>query len=684
MLVAAIPLVALATAAVCGLAYLLGQRSERVFTALALSGIGLALVGAAVVFGRALMGAPLGGLVLPYLSFGSHTLSLSIHADSLSALMLVVVALVSFLVQLYSTQYMKGDAAFGRYFSFINLFSFAMLSLVVVDDLFSVYMCWELVGLGSYLLIGHWYAKPSAAQAAKKAFVITRIGDFGFLLGILLLFKLFGTLDLHALSLAAQHLDAAKPVLGMAPPTVLMVAMVLLFWGPIGKSAQFPLHVWLPDAMEGPTPVSALIHAATMVAAGVYLTARTMFLFAAAPHPALVFVGWIGGITALLAASLALVQWDIKRILAYSTVSQLGYMMLALGFGPIGLAAAIFHLFNHAFFKALLFLGSGSVIHSTDTQDIREMGGLRKFMPWTFWPFTLATLSISGFPLLSGFWSKDAILGLAWQHDRALWAIGTLVAGMTAFYMFRLWFHTFTGEHRGKPAHAEGNGSHGGHASHPHESPWQMTLPLVVLAIPSVLSGYWGTPWHDGFASYLWGGLAHSQALRPVPEIATNAVLGLARGEWFAMAVSTIFALGGIALAWTFYGRRAAGALSEPLERLGVVWTFLERKAMFDDVYAWIRDRVYLGACAVCSGFDRYVVDGVVNLVGLANLGAGESLRQTQSGKAQTYLWWAVAGTTFMAIVLVIFGGSLRAWAAGALAAVLLAGFTLYDRLARA
>lgn len=689
-LVAVIPVIALLTAAVCGLSYLLGKRSERWHSVVALSGMAIVLAGSVGAIALEVSGAAAGRLVVPFLDYGTGTFDLIVHADSLSVLMLGVVALVSFLVQLYSTQYLHGDPGFGRYFAFINFFTFAMLSLVVVDDLLSMYMCWELVGLGSYLLVGFWYQKPEAAQAAKKAFVVTRIGDLGFLLGLLMIWKLFGTLDLHQLATAVVHLDRVQPVLGLAPPTALLVGAILLFWGPIGKSAQFPLHVWLPDAMEGPTPVSALIHAATMVAAGVYLTARTMFLFAAAPHPALVFVGWIGGITALLAASIALVQWDIKRILAYSTVSQLGYMMLALGFGPIGMAAALFHLFNHAFFKALLFLGSGSVIHATDTQDIREMGGLRKAMPWTFWPFTIATLSISGFPLLSGFWSKDAILGLAWRHDRALWAMGTLAAGMTAFYMFRLWFYTFAGEHRGASQ-----------TQKIHESPWQMTLPLVVLAVPSALSGLWGTPWANGFSRFLWSGLSHMQGLQPAAEaVPAGAIAGLAPSEWAVMGVSTAMGLAGIALAWALYGNNAISgrlrgadlassgasraALADPLESLGPVWTFLSNKAYFDDLYAAIRDRVYLALCGLCSGFDRYVVDGVVNLVALSNLGLGEGLRRTETGKAQTYLAWGAGGLTVYAIVTTIFGGGGLAWLIAGLAALLLAGFTLYDRIARA
>ena len=675
-LVPLIPLLALASASLSGFLWLRGVRRADVYNAISMGGMGFVLVAAGWVLGYVLGGTNVPRMGFPFMTVGGHTFAITLHADSLSALMLAVVALVSFLVQLYSTAYLADDPGYGRYFSFINLFTFAMLGLVVVDDLLGVYMAWELVGLGSYLLVGHWYQKPEAAQAAKKAFVVTRIGDFGFLMGILLLWQMFGTLDLAELTAKVGHLEGIGPVLGMAAPTALMVAAILLFWGPIGKSAQFPLHVWLPDAMEGPTPVSALIHAATMVAAGVYLTARTMFLFAAAPHEALTFVGWIGGITALMAACIAVAQWDIKRILAYSTVSQLGYMMLALGFGPIGVAASIFHLFNHAFFKALLFLGSGSVIHATHTQDIREMGGLRKPMPWTFWPFTIATLSIAGFPFLSGFWSKDAILSLAWEHDKALWAIGTAVAALTAFYMARLWFFTFHGEFRGEA---------GGRA-HPHESPWAMTFPLGVLAVPSAISGLWGTPWANDFSTFLLDGLAHFPGFHhPVHHGAM--ILGLPAAEVGVMGISTLVSLAGLGAAWALYGRAKLGAeatIVEPLERLGVVWTVMANKFYFDEAYAWVQDRVVMAFAGFCAGFDRYVVDGIVNLVALGNVGVGECLRQTQTGKPQTYLWIAATGVVLLAVVLVIFGGSVWAWLGAAVALVVMIAFGFFDRMARA
>jgi NADH-quinone oxidoreductase subunit L len=349
-------------------------------------------------------------------------------------------------------------------------------------------------------------------------------------------------------------------------------------------------------------------------------------------------------------------------------------MMLALGFGPIGVAAAIFHLFNHAFFKALLFLGSGSVIHATHSQDIREMGGLKKYMPWTFWPFTIATLSIAGVPLLSGFWSKDAILYLAWEHDKVLWLIGTGVAALTAFYMARLWFYTFTGTYRGE---AEGR-------AQPHESPWQMTFPLAALAVPSVLSGYWGTPWKDGFKDFLLGGMLHAEAfhLGEGHHHEGALVAGLPGAEWLVMGASTAVALGGLALAWSFYGKGVTAG--EPLERLGVVWHFLVRKAYFDDLYAIIRDRVVWAFAGLCSGFDKYVVDGIVNLVAIGNVGAGEGLRQTETGKTQTYLWTLAAGTTIFAVVLVVFAGSGWAWLGAVVALLVMLAFGLYDRLAKA
>jgi len=392
--------------------------------------------------------------------------------DSLTVVMLIVVTVVSLMVQIYSQGYMQGDPGYHRYFAFMSLFSAAMLGLVMADSLLLAFVFWELVGLGSYLLIGFWFHKPSAANAAKKAFIVTRLGDFGFLAAILALYANTGTFniaELHELAIA-----------GALGGTLLTWAAIGIFAGAAGKSAQFPLHVWLPDAMEGPTPVSALIHAATMVAAGVFLVARTFPLFEHSAE-ALTTVAAIGAFTAIFAASMGLVMNDIKRVLAYSTISQLGYMMLGLGTG--GIAIGIFHLFNHAFFKALLFLGAGSVSHATGTFDMRLMGGLRKAMPWTYATFVIGSLSLAGIWPLAGFWSKDEILITSLASQPILFALALITVFMTAFYMFRAVFMTFGGEYRG--------GSPEAHSTHPHESPRVMVLPMVVLAVLAVVSGFW-------------------------------------------------------------------------------------------------------------------------------------------------------------------------------------------------
>lgn len=645
-----IPAVPLFMALLLGILHLLGVRGgwkmdEDIVAAFAVIPMLLVTALATRVLWLDHLHSPAAPLALSWLPLGGNLppLALFVRVDALSAIMLVLVTLISTLVQLYSAGYMHGDEGFARYFSFINFFTFAMLGLVLVDDLLGAYVFWELVGLGSYLLIGFWYRKPEAVAANKKAFVVNRVGDFGFLLGILLLYATFHTLSFDGLETALAHLGQAAGPFGMSAVAALGIAMVLVTWGPIGKSAQFPLHVWLPDAMEGPTPVSALIHAATMVAAGVYLVARCMFLYAAAPAYASHFVAVIGGFTALFAATIAIAQWDIKRILAYSTVSQLGYMMLALGLGPIGLVAGIFHLVNHAFFKALLFLGSGSIIHSTGTQDIREMGGLRKAMPVTFAVFTLATLSIVGFPLLSGFWSKDAILALTFQHDLPLYVMGSVAAVLTAFYMFRLWFYAFTGTYRGGRSHP--SRQEWMPADHLHESPWTMTLPMVILAVPSVLFGFTGVGAGGGaFGRFLLAGLAHAPAFPPAHE----------GNELRVMAISTVLALLGIALAWAAYSvPREVDVLESAL---GPVWDLLSRKWLVDDLYGGLVDRVSMPLARLCAFFDRYVINGVVNLVGLANVAGAEGFRLFQTGRAQGGVWAAASALTLMGALFAIFG----------------------------
>ncbi|MBL7125705.1 MAG: NADH-quinone oxidoreductase subunit L, partial [Dehalococcoidales bacterium] len=421
------------------------------------------------------------------------TISLGLIMDSLTAVMLIVVTVVSLMVQIYSQGYMHGDPGYHRYYAWMSLFTASMIGLVMASNLLFLFVFWEMVGLCSYLLIGFWFHRPSAADAAKKAFIVTRLGDFGFLAGILLLYLNTGTFDIHKLHELA--------IAGALAGTVLTWAAIGIFAGAMGKSAQFPLHVWLPDAMEGPTPVSALIHAATMVAAGVFLVARMFPLFEHSTE-ALTTVAIIGGITAIFAASMGLVMNDIKRVLAYSTISQLGYMMLGLGAG--GVAIGIWHLFNHAFFKALLFLGSGSVNHATGTFDMRLMGGLKKYMPWTYATFVIASLSIAGIWPLSGFWSKDEIVISAFESQPVLFYLAMITVFMTAFYMFRAVFMTFGGEYRGGEPNTHGHESHHGQ---PHESPRVMTIPLIILAALSIFSGLWNVTGH--FDAFMGHGETH-------------------------------------------------------------------------------------------------------------------------------------------------------------------------------
>ncbi|MBG7617620.1 MAG: NADH-quinone oxidoreductase subunit L, partial [Chloroflexi bacterium] len=406
-------------------------------------------------------------------------INVGIILDPLTVIMLVVITSVSLMVQIYSQGYMQGDPGYQRYYAYMSLFTTSMLGLVLVDNLLLMFVFWEMVGLCSYLLIGFWFQKPSAANAAKKAFIVTRVGDFGFLAAIVLLLKETGTLDVAQLNGMAEF--------GLIGATVLTLAGLGIFLGAVGKSAQFPLHVWLPDAMEGPTPVSALIHAATMVAAGVFLVARTYPIFAAS-ETAMTTVGIIGAVTCIFAASIGLVMNDIKRVLAYSTISQLGYMMLGLATG--GVAVGMFHLLNHAFFKSLLFLGSGNVNHATGTFDMRKMGGLKKIMPWTYRTFLIASISMAGIWPLSGFWSKDEILATAWHEQPLLFWLALITVFMTAFYIFRVIFMTFHGEYRGE--------------GHPHESPRVMIAPLIFLAMLAVFSGLVNV--NGGFGSFMGHG----------------------------------------------------------------------------------------------------------------------------------------------------------------------------------
>ena len=536
--------------------------------------------------------------------------------DPLSSVMILVVTGIGFLIHVYSIGYMAHDGGYYRFFGYLNLFVFFMLMLVLANNYVLMFVGWEGVGLCSYLLIGFYFHKKSAADAGKKAFIVNRIGDSGFILGMLLMFSLFGT---------ARFLDVNKALAAMSPEThfgVLTTMAVLFFVGATGKSAQLPLYIWLPDAMEGPTPVSALIHAATMVTAGVYMVARSNHLFRLAPEACLI-VATVGALTAFFAATIAMTQNDIKRVLAYSTVSQLGYMFVALGAGAYWVG--IFHLYTHAFFKALLFLGSGSVIHAlSGEQDMRRMGGLRKKIPITYATMLIGTLAIAGIPGLAGFFSKDEILWQAYSHPhawfRVVYALGLMTAGMTAFYMWRLMALTFYGEARVDPKVA----------AHIHESPKVMTVPLMVLAAGSVLAGWIGVPklWSifpDGFRTletWLAGVLGNAAT---IGEIEREPNTGL---EWAMMLLSVAVAGAGIALAWSLYQKRKPAV--EPLQALGPLYTGSLNKWYVDQAYdAVFVEGLSKGGGTLLSRFDQKVVDGGVN-------GAGWLTRFTST----VSMWW--------------------------------------------
>jgi NADH-quinone oxidoreductase subunit L len=559
------------------------------------------------------LGGARADLTYQWVVLGARPLTVGFVVDPLCAVMLAMVGIVATLITIYSVGYMQGDPRFSRFFAYLSLFQFSMLFLVLADNFLFIYIGWELVGLCSYLLIGFWFERPAAARAALKAFITTRVGDFSMMIGILILFVHTGTL---AFTGVFQGIEA-----GQIGGPLLTAAAVLVFGGAVGKSAQVPLHVWLPDAMEGPTPVSALIHAATMVAAGVYLVARTYPLFLlSAGHQALWVVAYVGGITALFAATMGVVEDDIKRVLAYSTVSQLGYMMM--GLGVLTYSSAMFHLITHAFFKALLFLGAGSVIHAVATNNMKEMGGLARAMPVTFWTFLVATLALTGIPPFSGFFSKDAILLAAYGQDKVLWGLGTIGAFVTALYMGRLIWYTFAGSFRGGAA-AGGDDAHrgaqdaGGHAdAHPHESPAVMTVPLVILAAFSVVLGVLEHPF-DRFV--------HFERER---ELATQ--------PWLVV-LSVLVAVAGWAAAGAIYRWRIVP--SEVLRRqFRSFYTVLVHKYYVDDLYAWIFLRAGGVVVGTAGAFDRYVVDGLVNMVGWIAGRLGVFLRYLQTGREENYL----------------------------------------------
>ena len=587
-----------------------------------------------------LQGKTINADLYTWISSGGFRVSVGFLIDQLTAVMLVVVTTCSTLIHIYSAGYMHGDKGYYRFFAYLSLFTFSMLMLVTANNFLQLYFGWEAVGLCSYFLIGFWYEKKSACDAGKKAFIVNRFGDFGFGIGVIMIFLTLGTLHYGPVFASVSSLvgqTVTIHLLGLEFDLITFIAL-LLFCGAVGKSAQIPLHVWLPDAMEGPTPVSALIHAATMVTAGVFMVARCNPIFSLSPV-AMAVVAIVGAVTALFAATIGLVQNDIKRIIAYSTVSQLGYMFLACGVGAY--SAGIFHLYTHAFFKALLFLCAGSVMHAMAGElDLQKMGGLKKHMPWTYLTMLLASLSIAGIPGLAGFFSKDEILWLAYSGPspigKLVWAIGTVVAFLTAFYSFRLIFLTFHGKFRG--SHEQEH--------HLHESPKVMTIPLMILCVGAVASGWVGIP------SLLGGGGHFTEFMKPV--------LGHLEGhgthaeEWMVMAISVIAGLSGIGLAAFVYLREGdlAGTIAQ---RFRFVHEVLWNKYYVDELYSFIivKPTFWIAKNVIVGVTDGKIIEGIVNgvpgLIGRFSLW----LRSLQTGMVHQYAAVMAIGA-FVVIAMVL------------------------------
>jgi NADH-quinone oxidoreductase subunit L len=683
----AIPLLPLIGAAINGL---MGRRFKNAIVS------AVALLFTAASFAWAVWAVwsvwPGSGVELPHIetlgtwiTAGTFSAPFGFYLDQLSMIMVLIVTGVGFLIHIYSVGYMAHEGGFYRFFAYLNLFMFFMLTLVLANNYLLMFVGWEGVGLASYLLIGFFFLKDSAADAGKKAFIVNRIGDFAFLIGMFLIIQHFGSLNYDAVfgKIAAGHF---APEVGWGIFTA--IALCLMF-GATGKSAQVPLYVWLPDAMEGPTPVSALIHAATMVTAGIYMIARSHAIFNLAPH-ALQIVAIIGCITAIFAATMGLAQTDIKRVLAYSTVSQLGYMFLACGVAAY--SAGIFHLMTHAFFKALLFLGAGSVIHAVGgEQDMRRMGGLRKLIPVTFWVVTIATIAIAGIPPFAGFFSKDEILGAVFHSPYGgpvIWAIGVLTAGLTSFYMFRLWFMTFFGELKlgsvdeGEEAHAAAAPAHAAHgsASHSHghaddqahghggvhESPWIMLAPLVILAALSVVGGWAGIP------QFMGGHNEVEHFLSPVmqsgPAVAGEAVSDKdattshagettpenTSEEWLLAGTSVAAALIGLFFAYLLYYKNPE--LPERITaKMHGIYMMVLHKYYVDEGYGaiFVKPLLALSTVVLWRGVDQGVIDGLVNGAGTASRGVGNELRQMQSGNIRSYAAWvAIGGAAIVAFMI--------------------------------
>jgi NADH-quinone oxidoreductase subunit L len=551
-------------------------------------------------------------------------IDLGILLDPISVMMLIVVTTVSFMVHIYSIGYMKGEKGYERFFAFLSLFSLSMLGLVVATNIFQMYIFWELVGVSSYLLIGFWYTKPSAVSAGKKAFIVTRFADMGFLIGILILSfntKTFDFITLTSLNGPAFTQGGGIAFMGLS---VITWSMIFVFMGGVGKSAMFPFHIWLPDAMEGPTPVSALIHAATMVVAGVYLVARMFPIYSiAAPH-ALEVVAYVGAFSSLIAAVIACTQTDIKRVLAYSTMSQIGYMMLALGVSGygghegLGYMASMFHLFTHALFKSLLFLAAGAIIHAVHSNFMTDMGGLKKYLPITHATFLIACLTIAGIPPMSGFFSKDEILTAALHHNKFLFAVEYAVAGLTAFYMFRLYFSIFWGKER--------------HYHHtPHEAPLTMTIPLMILAIGSVFSGF-----------------------IPFSELVTSDSRPFDSHIEMAVAIpSVLIGIAGIALAYIMYSKETA--MPDKLAttfKYSYKWAY--NKFYIDEVYLFVTKKIIFRHISTpIAWFDRHIIDGTMNLIALVTQLVSFRIRSFQSGQLQKYGYIFVTGAIALAVIFI-------------------------------
>jgi NADH-quinone oxidoreductase subunit L len=639
-----IPVLPLAGAAINGF---LGHRSSKkaittvalVFPALALA---LALK---IALGFTSADAPYTFDLAHWMRSGTFSVDFAFYLDQLSLVMLLVVTGVGFLIHIYSVGYMSEDAGYYRFFAYLNLFMFFMLTLVLANNYLMMFVGWEGVGLASYLLIGFWFTKDSAASAGKKAFIVNRIGDFGFLIGLFLIIKHFGSMNFTEVFAKVQPLAVESGGAGL-----LTAIGILLMVGACGKSAQIPLYVWLPDAMEGPTPVSALIHAATMVTAGVYMVARSHVIFEHAPI-ALTVVAVIGMLTALFAATIGIAQTDIKKVLAYSTVSQLGYMFLACGAGAF--SAGIFHLMTHAFFKGLLFLGAGSVIHAVSgEQDMRKMGGLKTYIPMTFVTMLIATAAIAGIPPLAGFWSKDEILWKAYEANPVYWVIGAITAFLTSFYMFRLLFMTFWGDykgiqvdHHGQAHVAHGHGEHG--HGEPHESPMVMLVPLMILAFLSLVGGFVGI--HNGFEHFL----------EPVfgSEFPKAITEGSGNTEWLLMGVSVLFSLAGLVIAYVLY-------VSKPYlpqkiaASLGAFYDAVVNKYYVDEIYAkiFVKPLVDASTSVLWQGVDRKVIDNTVNNAADGAQHVSDEVRHMQSGNLRSYAGWIASGAAVVIAYMIWWG----------------------------